>query len=89
MLQVMAEESKKIFALKQIRLEGRDEEAASGFIDEITLLQRLRGNSNIIQLIDAEVSNYTSRRCHCLMYAGCGDPQVKVYTMELSPPWVL
>ena len=55
-LQVMAEESKKIFALKQIRLEGRDEEAASGFIDEITLLQRLRGNSNIIQLIDAEVS---------------------------------
>ena len=52
----MAEDSKKIFALKQIRLEGRDEEAASGFIDEITLLQRLRGNSNIIQLIDAEVS---------------------------------
>ena len=56
----MAEDSKKIFALKQIRLEGRDEEAASGFIDEITLLQRLRGNSNIIQLIDAEVSNSSS-----------------------------
>lgn len=58
----MAEDSKKIFALKQIRLEGRDEEAASGFIDEITLLQRLRGNSNIIQLIDAEVS----KLLHCL-----------------------
>jgi serine/threonine protein kinase len=47
--------SRKIFALKRIRLTGRDQEAAAGFIDEITLLQRLRGHSNIIQLIDAEV----------------------------------
>lgn len=47
--------SRKIFALKRIRLTGRDHEAAAGFIDEITLLQRLRGHSNIIQLIDAEV----------------------------------
>jgi serine/threonine protein kinase len=47
--------NRKIFALKRIRLTGRDREAAAGFIDEITLLQRLRGHSNIIQLIDAEV----------------------------------
>ncbi|EIE22690.1 kinase-like protein, partial [Coccomyxa subellipsoidea C-169] len=47
--------SRKIYALKRIRLTGRDHEAAAGFIDEITLLQRLRGHSNIIQLIDAEV----------------------------------
>ena len=55
-LQVMAP-NRKIYALKRIRLTGRDHEAAAGFIDEITLLQRLRGKSNIIQLIDAEVSN--------------------------------
>ena len=48
--------TRKIYALKRIKLQGRDREAASGFIDEITLLQRLQGCQNIIQLIDAEVS---------------------------------
>ncbi len=47
--------NKKIFALKRIRLNGRDQEAATGFLDEITLLTRLKGKSNIIQLIDSEV----------------------------------
>jgi serine/threonine-protein kinase TTK/MPS1 len=47
--------NKKIFALKRIRLNGCDAEAASGFLDEITLLAKLRGKSNIIQLIDSEV----------------------------------
>ena len=50
--------NRKIHALKRIKLQGRDREAATGFIDEITLLQRLRGHSNIIQLIDAEVPLY-------------------------------
>jgi serine/threonine protein kinase len=56
-LQVMAP-NRKIHALKRIKLQGRDREAATGFIDEIALLQRLRGHSNIIQLIDAEVSHH-------------------------------
>ena len=47
--------NKKIFALKRIRLNGCDAEAAAGFLDEITLLTKLRGKSNIIQLIDSEV----------------------------------
>ena len=47
--------NKKIFALKRIRLTGCDVEAANGFIDEIMLLTKLRGKSNIIQLIDSEV----------------------------------
>ena len=46
--------NRKIYALKRIKLQGRDAEAATGFIDEITLLQALKGKSNIIQLIDAE-----------------------------------
>ncbi|WIA28772.1 hypothetical protein OEZ86_011304 [Tetradesmus obliquus] len=45
----------KIYALKRIRLAGRDVEAASGFIDEINLLLRLRNKPNIIQLIDSQV----------------------------------
>ena len=59
MYKVMAP-NRKIYALKRIRLTGRDREAAAGFIDEITLLQRLRGHSNIIQLIDAEVGPLTA-----------------------------
>ncbi len=47
--------NRKIYALKRIKLQGRDAEAAAGFIDEITLLQALRGKQNIIQLVDAEV----------------------------------
>ncbi len=45
----------KIYALKRIRLAGRDPEAARGFLDEITLLKRLRNRPNIVQLIDAQV----------------------------------
>ena len=47
--------SRKIYALKRIRLAGRDAEAAGGFIDEIGLLTRLRGQPGIVQLVDAEV----------------------------------
>ena len=42
------------------RLQGRDAEAASGFLDEIKLLNSLAGKSNIIQLIDSEV-------CSCVL----------------------
>jgi len=47
--------SRKIYALKRIRLAGRDAEAAAGFMDEIGLLTRLRGQPGIVQLVDAEV----------------------------------
>ena len=62
--------NKKIFALKRIRLNGRDEEAATGFLDEITLLARLKGKSNIIQLIDSEVHK---RDGIIYMVLECGD----------------
>ena len=62
--------NKKIFALKRIRLNGRDEEAATGFMDEITLLARLKGKSNIIQLIDSEVHK---RDGIIYMVLECGD----------------
>ena len=35
--------------------QGRDAEAASGFLDEIVLLQRLAGKPGIIALVDSEV----------------------------------
>lgn len=62
--------NKKIFALKRIHLNGRDKEAATGFLDEITLLTRLKGKSNIIQLIDSEVHK---RDGIIYMVLECGD----------------
>jgi hypothetical protein len=43
-------------------LQGRDAEAASGFLDEISLLNSLAGHSNIIQLIDSEVGGWVGGR---------------------------
>lgn len=63
----------KIYALKRIRLAGRDVEAASGFIDEINLLLRLRNKPNIIQLIDSQVG---SRACY----------SIQLYTLQLPEP---
>ena len=49
-------QDRQIYALKRIKLSGRDPESARGFVEEITLLKRLQGKRNIIQLVDAEVS---------------------------------
>ena len=72
--QVMAP-NRKIFALKRIKLQGKDSEASKGFVDEITLLQRLRGKQNIIQLVDAEV-------CSCI----CHQPVLPAYPGMMCPP---
>ncbi|XP_064977515.1 serine/threonine-protein kinase MPS1-like isoform X1 [Musa acuminata AAA Group] len=48
-----------IYALKKIRLRGRDYPTAYGFCQEIEYLNKLKGKSNIIQLIDYEVTDKT------------------------------
>ncbi|KAL8030920.1 hypothetical protein ABFX02_14G317700 [Erythranthe guttata] len=49
----------KIYALKKIKLKGRDYATAYGFCQEMKYLDTLRGKSNIIQLIDYEVTDKT------------------------------
>lgn len=44
-----------IYALKKIKLKGRDYATAFGFCQEIEYLDKLRGKNNIIQLVDYEV----------------------------------
>lgn len=44
-----------IYALKKIKLKGRDYATAYGFCQEIEYLNRLKGKNNIIQLTDYEV----------------------------------
>ncbi|KAL5558350.1 hypothetical protein UlMin_034561 [Ulmus minor] len=46
-----------IYALKKIKLRGRDYATAYGFCQEIEYLNKLRGKHNIIQLIDYEVTD--------------------------------
>lgn len=46
-----------IYALKKIKLKGRDYATAYGFCQEIGYLDRLKGKSNIIHLIDYEVTD--------------------------------
>ncbi|XP_073024657.1 serine/threonine-protein kinase MPS1-like isoform X1 [Primulina eburnea] len=47
----------RIYALKRIKLKGRDYATAYGFCQEIEYLNRLKGKNNIIQLIDYEVTD--------------------------------
>ncbi|XP_068304334.1 serine/threonine-protein kinase MPS1 [Pyrus communis] len=46
-----------IYALKKIKLKGRDYATAFGFCQEIEYLNRLKGKNHIIQLIDYEVTD--------------------------------
>ncbi|OVA10858.1 Protein kinase domain [Macleaya cordata] len=46
-----------IYALKNIKLKGRDYSTAFGFCQEIEYLNKLKGKNNIIQLIDYEVTD--------------------------------
>ncbi|KAI4320512.1 hypothetical protein MLD38_033984 [Melastoma candidum] len=48
-----------IYALKKIKLKGRDYATAYGFCQEIEYLNKLKGKNNIIQLIDYEVTDKT------------------------------
>ncbi|KAJ4963104.1 hypothetical protein NE237_023043 [Protea cynaroides] len=48
-----------IYALKKIKLKGRDYATAYGFSQEIEYLNKLKGKNNIIQLVDFEVTDKT------------------------------
>ncbi|CAH2067756.1 unnamed protein product [Thlaspi arvense] len=48
-----------IYALKKIKLKGRDYATAYGFCQEIGYLKKLKGKNNIIQLVDYEVTDKT------------------------------
>jgi serine/threonine-protein kinase TTK/MPS1 len=45
-----------LFALKKVELRSHDHEAYCSFVNEIALLERLRGQDRIIQLMESEVN---------------------------------
>lgn len=44
-----------VYAIKKVKIGGMDKKAIEGYSNEISLLQRLRGNPAIIQLYDSQV----------------------------------
>ena len=54
---VMDCQKDRIFALKKVKLRGEDPSVTDGYLNEISLLKKLRGNRHIIQLVDAEISS--------------------------------
>uniref|UniRef100_A0A7S2WSW6 Protein kinase domain-containing protein n=1 Tax=Mucochytrium quahogii TaxID=96639 RepID=A0A7S2WSW6_9STRA len=51
----LQESEPQIYAMKRIKLTRTDKSSIASFVNEISLLERLRGNSNIIRLHDSEV----------------------------------
>ncbi|KAG0363555.1 Dual-specificity kinase, spindle pole body (SPB) duplication and spindle checkpoint function [Podila minutissima] len=47
----------RIFALKRVSFERADKVTIAGYVNEISLLQKLEKNSRIVRLYDAEINN--------------------------------
>ena len=53
---VLDPQTDQIYALKKVKLRGEDPSIIEGYTNEIKLLQKLKGNHHIIQLIDSEIT---------------------------------
>lgn len=49
--------SNVLYALKKVDISRNDAETRASFINEICLLQKLRGKPQIIQLVDSEIND--------------------------------
>lgn len=51
------DEKNNLFAIKKVDISKNDAESRASFINEIHLLEKLRGNPQIIRLVDAEIND--------------------------------
>ncbi|KAF8521386.1 kinase-like domain-containing protein, partial [Hysterangium stoloniferum] len=63
--------SNEIYALKRVSLDRTDQETMQGYMNEIALLRRLKGNDRIIQLEESEVRG--GSRGHLMLVMECGE----------------
>lgn len=64
----------EIFAIKRVALDKTDDETIGGYMNEISLLKRLEGNSRIIRLIDSELKpGPGGQKGHLLLVMECGE----------------
>jgi len=59
----------KILALKKIDINGSDKASIKGYVNEINLLNHLKNNSRIIQLVDSEI-NREAKSIYMVMECG-------------------
>ncbi|XP_028063383.1 probable serine/threonine-protein kinase mps1 isoform X5 [Camellia sinensis] len=72
-----------IYALKKIKLKGRDYATAFGFCQEIEYLNKLKGKNNIIQLIDYEVGTLSYMSPEAFM---CNETDADGNTIKCGRP---
>ncbi|XP_022098186.1 dual specificity protein kinase TTK-like [Acanthaster planci] len=65
--QAFSEDKKKVLAIKYVKLDCADDMTIQGYINEITLLQKLRYSENIIHLYDFEITD-----SHIYLVMECG-----------------
>ncbi|XP_071800891.1 dual specificity protein kinase TTK-like isoform X1 [Asterias amurensis] len=65
--QVFSESKKKVLAIKYVTLECADQMTIQGYMNEVTLLQKLRKSANIIHLYDYEITD-----SHIYLVMECG-----------------
>ncbi|KAF9049655.1 kinase-like protein [Hymenopellis radicata] len=64
----------EIYAIKRVSLEKTDADTMSGYMNEISLLKRLEGNSRIIRLLDSELkAGPGGTKGHLLLVMECGE----------------
>lgn len=51
------DEKNNLFAIKKVDISKNDHESRASFINEIHLLEKLRGNAQIIRLVDSEIND--------------------------------
>ncbi|KAI0785229.1 kinase-like domain-containing protein [Abortiporus biennis] len=64
----------EIYAIKRVSLDRTDAETMNGYMNEISLLKRLEGNSRIIKLIDSELkAGPGGSKGHLMLVMECGE----------------
>lgn len=51
------DEKNNLFAIKKVDISKNDAESRASFINEIHLLEKLRGKGQIIRLVDSEIND--------------------------------
>lgn len=59
-----------MYAIKRVQLDRADSETYQSYINEISLLRRLKGHDRIIQLVDHQITFTPSKRPKILNMVG-------------------
>lgn len=80
----------EIYAIKRVSLDKTDSETMSGYMNEIALLKRLKGNSRIIRLVDAEMKGEGPRfdKGYLMLVMECGEIGASINQFLLRLPWL-